>query len=790
MGTPAVARLVVVSAAAVGVLAVAVHLGHGSRVREEGPAPVAVPVLSSGRSVPQLQTADAQRTLEQGLVDRSAASGAPLAGSGIPVVDESRPHTHVVDPATGGLVSVAGARGVVADVSDLGPVHLDPAPAGASLSAPTDTDTLLDRAGTVQAALAAGDQPISTGATAPIGTPDIDTLAAHVAPSCSGTGTDGKRVQVLYVHEATKASRFSSVLPILRDGVADVDDVFAVSSEQTGGGRRVRWVHDADCFPVISDVTVPAGALGPDFWGTVDALDKLGYHDPDRKYLMFADANQLCGIGTVYSDESTSLSNYNNGSAASYARVDANCWSTGESVAAHELTHTLGGVQGGAPHATTNGHCFDESDLMCYADGSGIPMQTVCPAAQEQLLDCNHDDYFSTNPVANSYLATHWNTAKSSFLDVVPALAGGPGVTVSSSATTAQSGDGVTFTAHADRSVGWRWGTSSSVCTLTPADGTATLTCPATGAGPVTVTATGTDATGATGSGSAVVTIKRSAAPTVQVTAPGSATVGTTFAVAATPGGKAPFGYRWSGASGCDYADPTAAATTVTCPGDTEAQILPVTVTVSQADGQSAARTTYVALAAVGSPAPTRDATGWSTPRVGRGTLAATLHDTTTASGVGGVPVTLQVRWLGSSSFVDVALLTTGPTGGVTGPTSTSRAGVYRFVYAGDQVRVAATSSGATVKVATRAAVARPRHKLLRVTLRTTTGSVVRGAPLMLQRRVAGRPRWLEVRSVRTDGAGRATVRVRPRRLTYYRWVFRGEPALLPTTSARVAVRR
>ena len=184
---------------------------------------------------------------------------------------------------------------------------------------------------------------------------------------------------------------------------------------------------------------------------------------------MFADANALCGIGTVYDDMTTS-GNLNDGRYASYARVDTNCWSTGHSVAAHELTHTLGGVQARAPHATKNGHCYDESDLMCYDDSSGKVMRTVCAQAQEQLLDCHHDDYFSTAPVAGSYLAKSWNTAGSSFLDVLPPT---PDVTVRSSASAAQTGDPVTFTATSTKAVSWRWTASSNACSLTPSAGRA-----------------------------------------------------------------------------------------------------------------------------------------------------------------------------------------------------------------------------------------------------------------------------------------------------------------------------
>jgi hypothetical protein len=79
--------------------------------------------------------------------------------------------------------------------------------------------------------------------------------------------------------------------------------------------------------------------------------------------------------------------------------------------------HMLGGVRDTAPHATGNGHCFDEYDRMCYEDGPGVDLEYFCPnSSRDALFDCNHDDYYTTRPPATGYLATHWNTADSRFL--------------------------------------------------------------------------------------------------------------------------------------------------------------------------------------------------------------------------------------------------------------------------------------------------------------------------------------------------------------------------------------
>jgi hypothetical protein len=156
----------------------------------------------------------------------------------------------------------------------------------------------------------------------------------------------------------------------------------------------------------------------------VSELRAAGYTRTDRKYVVWADANVYCGIGQVYYDDSASPTpgvNASNGHPqvpGEVARIDNGCWGFSDSVEAHELMHTLGGVQQSAPHATPANHCTDDADRMCYADGSvpATAMQQVCAASHEALFDCNHDDYYSTSPAAGSYLATHWNSASSAFL--------------------------------------------------------------------------------------------------------------------------------------------------------------------------------------------------------------------------------------------------------------------------------------------------------------------------------------------------------------------------------------
>ena len=250
----------------------------------------------------------------------------------------------------------------------------------------------------------------------------VDTVSSEILQAyppkpllCGGSGVTGKRIQVMYVRASDVPDRFETFLPSFKFWAKRVDDIVSASAAETGGNRHIRFVTtpDADCDLSVLNVVVPPDADG-DLTSTKEALDDLGYNSVNRKYMLFVDATHYCGISNTADDSTPGLENQSN-FGPTYGRTDSGCWSS--YVPAHELMHTLGGVQLDAPNSSGNYHCTDESDRMCYSDAPGFPaMQQICDESHEGLFDCNHDDYFNTDPAPGSYLSTHWNSANNQFL--------------------------------------------------------------------------------------------------------------------------------------------------------------------------------------------------------------------------------------------------------------------------------------------------------------------------------------------------------------------------------------
>ena len=228
---------------------------------------------------------------------------------------------------------------------------------------------------------------------------------------CDGDGVSGKRVQILYAHAADVPDNYALYADSIQQWVAGVDAIFDASAAETGGQRHVRFVTAANCQPTVADVTLTLS--GDDTFGdTFNDLLAQGYSRTDRDYMVFVDAHVYCGISTMEYDDRPTPDNFSN-LAPHYGRIDSGCWS--DVIPAHELMHNLGGVQVSAPHSDGGSHCTDGYDDMC--DHSGLPIQFPCAdPVGDRRFDCNHDDYYSTSPAPNSYLATHWNAANSAFL--------------------------------------------------------------------------------------------------------------------------------------------------------------------------------------------------------------------------------------------------------------------------------------------------------------------------------------------------------------------------------------
>lgn len=386
--------------------------------------------------------------------------------------------------------------------------HADVAPPGVDITKPVSTNELHSRDGVGANAVAvAEDLGVAATPATTATTPDV---------VCDGDGVAGYRTQAMYVVESGATNRYEQVKGDIQKWAAGVDDVFNRSAALTGGVRHVRYVTEpggSGCVAKVLNVTVPAGSMAS-FGATMNAVKALGYDQPERKYLMWTDTSGkgICGIALRYTSDADGQGNPNNGYYPQFSRIDSPCWGLGDgsyqnSVEAHELLHNMGGVSAAAPHGTSQSHCYDESDTMCYADGGGKAMQQICDRSREYLFDCNFDDYYSTFPDPGSWLDTHWNSADSRFLigggengqPGKPTVLGAmlsvnnpavPGLATQASVAPALP-EGRTLT-----SVAWKAGKAD--CTFSDPTGAQTdVTCNASSSAATTVTVTLTDSSGA-----------------------------------------------------------------------------------------------------------------------------------------------------------------------------------------------------------------------------------------------------------------------------------------------------
>ncbi len=275
------------------------------------------------------------------------------------------------------------------------------------------------------------------------------TVGADMAATWCGEETPTDRpntlntapqIKVVYAHPSDVPSRLAAYGDLIQAASRTAAEVVEA---RAGGSRTVRFDMGSSCgnqYLDIASVTLPETKAWYQEHQQVDTAAiraQLGLPVGEVNMVVWADeigtGQQPLGVGQTYLDDRAGNVNVNNyggrdaliigrGKTYFFDDAPASAWQPA-SVALHELTHTLGAVQNGAPHSSKAGHCTDEWDIMCYADGSptnpldGSALTLSCAGSPSaEVYDCGGDDYFNVDPTPGSWLAGHWNVAFSPFL--------------------------------------------------------------------------------------------------------------------------------------------------------------------------------------------------------------------------------------------------------------------------------------------------------------------------------------------------------------------------------------
>ena len=241
-------------------------------------------------------------------------------------------------------------------------------------------------------------------------------------PSCVSSPTSEFHIQVLYSHPAGSKDNFQKRQALIKRTVERMNGLLYAEGAEFGRPLRFRMRCLRGSLSIANatlDVQPGAG-----FGDIVTAMRSAGYTSPLIKYwLYFEDVAPPGAGGTAqaFLDTTPNADNEANfgpnygvfwshqGNAEGKKHQVAEDYLANAMM--HEGAHNLGAVNNMAPNSTLGGHCTDDSDVMCYADGGPNAPRYAYGRCTTLHFDCKHDDYFNPKPKPSNYLATHWNLA-------------------------------------------------------------------------------------------------------------------------------------------------------------------------------------------------------------------------------------------------------------------------------------------------------------------------------------------------------------------------------------------
>lgn len=243
--------------------------------------------------------------------------------------------------------------------------------------------------------------------------------AATSGVVCSDGGTSEYYVQVIYARGHTDDDEYAAKLGQIRAVVHQANALIESAGTATGGVVRLRTKCVDGEIDVRNEVVV--GSTQNTFNAIANALKARGYNTPRIKYWVYWDeapsetqclTGCIAGQGLLYQDSTLSVNNYNNGNPAAVPMFAMSFGFLDVRTMLHELGHTLGAVQNGAPRSTQAGHCIDGLDIMCYDDNGPRGSSYNDGICSVEVFDCGRNDYFNVNPSpvgSTVWLYSHWN---------------------------------------------------------------------------------------------------------------------------------------------------------------------------------------------------------------------------------------------------------------------------------------------------------------------------------------------------------------------------------------------